>query len=386
MSPKKRIQYEWSISIYKGESPDQMKPAESVQIPTLTAKHITDADAGFVADPFMMYKDGKWYMFYEVLNQANGLGEIACSSSHNLESWEYEGMALVEPFHLSYPMVFESNGTLYMVPETRQAGQIRLYEAQDFPTKWKQVSVLVEGDYADATPFRYKDGWWMYALNGTKTLHLYFAQDLKGPWHLHPSSPIVENDLRTSRPAGRVIQYEDKLFRLAQDGIPLYGSRVRMMEVLRLSETDYQEVETESSPVLKGSRKGWNAIAMHHMDAQQMADGFEDFDYGAYCGEISQQMEIREVELEEFVKLLETDVHVLDVREEYELPRIEHSNLIVAPLPELEGFIDRLEKEKDVIVVCQHGVRSLRAIDKLQTKYDFKNLINLKGGVNNYGK
>jgi len=273
MSPKKRIQYEWSISIYKGESPDQMKPAESVQIPTLTAKHITDADAGFVADPFMMYKDGKWYMFYEVLNQANGLGEIACSSSHNLESWEYEGMALVEPFHLSYPMVFESNGTLYMVPETRQAGQIRLYEAQDFPTKWKQVSVLVEGDYADATPFRYKDGWWMYALNGTKTLHLYFAQDLKGPWHLHPSSPIVENDLRTSRPAGRVIQYEDKLFRLAQDGIPLYGSRVRMMEVLRLSETDYQEVETESSPVLKGSRKGWNAIAMHHMDAQQMADG-----------------------------------------------------------------------------------------------------------------
>lgn len=273
MTAKKRIQYEWSISIYKGDSPDQMRPAETVQIPTLTAEHVTDADAGFVADPFMISRDGRWYMFYEVLNQENGLGEIACSSSPDLINWNYEGISLVEPFHLSYPMVFKSDGVLYMVPETRQAGEIRLYEALDFPKKWKQVAVLAEGDYADATPFKHNGTWWMYALHGTKTLHLYAAENLKGPWTLHPSSPLVENDLRVSRPAGRVIQYDGKLFRLAQDGIPLYGSRVRMMEVLTLDKTQYQEIEIDSSPILKGSRKGWNAIAMHHMDAQQTADG-----------------------------------------------------------------------------------------------------------------
>lgn len=119
---------------------------------------------------------------------------------------------------------------------------------------------------------------------------------------------------------------------------------------------------------------------------KKMQDAFEDFDYGAYCGEISTQKEVNEIDLNEFERLLETEVHILDVREEFELPRIEHPNLLVAPLADLEGFVDRIEKKEDVIVICQHGVRSLRAIDQLQRKYAFNNLINLKGGVNTYGK
>lgn len=273
MSHKKRVQYEWSIAIYQGDSPDQMSPVEGISLPAITAADVTDVDAAFTADPFMLQKEGKWYLFYEVWNQNNGLGELACSSSRDLKTWSFEGMVMQEGFHLSYPMVFSHEGRYYMVPETRQAGEIRLFEATDFPLQWKQVAKLASGDYADATPFQYQRRWWMFAVHGVSTLHLFYAEDLKGPWTLHPKSPLVEENLRISRPAGRVLQHQGKLYRLAQDGIPLYGSRVRMLEITHLTTTEYQEQEIENSPILKASRRGWNSIAMHHMDAQQLPNG-----------------------------------------------------------------------------------------------------------------
>jgi sulfur-carrier protein adenylyltransferase/sulfurtransferase len=117
-----------------------------------------------------------------------------------------------------------------------------------------------------------------------------------------------------------------------------------------------------------------------------MAKSFEDFDYGEYCGEVSSSSNIEEIDLFEFIERLKTGIQVVDVREEFELPRVKHKNLLVAPLPELDGFVERIEKETEVIVICQHGVRSLNAIEKLRTEYNFDKLINLKGGVNNYGE
>ena len=34
--------------------------------PVLTASDVTDKTASFVADPFMFYEDGNWFMFFEV--------------------------------------------------------------------------------------------------------------------------------------------------------------------------------------------------------------------------------------------------------------------------------------------------------------------------------
>jgi hypothetical protein len=132
--------------------------------------------------------------------------------------------------------------------------------------------VLIKGDYADATIFNKENGWWMFALHGTQDLHLFFSDSLLGDWAPHPANPIVENNMKTSRPAGRMIKENGKLYRLAQDGVPLYGNKVRMFEITNLSRTNYAERELEESPILKGSRKGWNSIGMHHVDAHQLED------------------------------------------------------------------------------------------------------------------
>ena len=172
MIKEKLISYEWAIAIYKGETPSELRPFLEASKTALTFEDVNDIKAEFVADPFMILINNLWYMFFEVLNAKSGLGEIGYATSYDCIEWTYKEIVLREKFHLSYPMVFKENQQLYMVPETRQAGEIRLYKATDFPKKWEQEKVLIKGDYADATLFKEDNKWWMFALNGTKNLHL----------------------------------------------------------------------------------------------------------------------------------------------------------------------------------------------------------------------
>jgi len=74
------------------------------------------------------------------------------------------------------------------------------------------------------------------------------------------------------------------------------------------------------------------------------------------------------------------DVVVLDVRnpEEFQIARIPGSVLI--PLPELEGRLNELDRNRDMVVHCKSGMRSRKAILLLREK-GFTRVKNLKGGI-----
>jgi len=260
----------WSISIYRGDSPFSLGSANAS--PVLTKHSVTDVPAAFVADPFMLRHDGAWHMFFEVMNAETNRGEIGLATSNDALSWTYRQLVLCEPFHLSYPFVFEFQNAYFMVPETLAAGAVCLYKARDFPSHWSCVAKLIEGQFADPTIFHFNDRWWMFACSTPyqhDTLRLYLASALTGPWTEHPQSPIINGDKRRARPAGRILEFDNKLFRFAQDCIPRYGSCVRTFEILKLTPTTYTEVEIGHGPVLKASGNGWNAAGMHHIDVQQ---------------------------------------------------------------------------------------------------------------------
>src|SRR5258708_424155 len=139
----------WSIGIYTGTSPLELRPASGVVNPILTRADVHDVPARFVADPFMMRRGGIWYMFFEVLNQATDRGEIGLATSSDGLGWTYQQIVLAESFHLSYPYVFQWQGETYMLPETLGAQAARLYRAETFPTRWSGVGSLVEGSCAD---------------------------------------------------------------------------------------------------------------------------------------------------------------------------------------------------------------------------------------------
>ena len=71
---------------------------------------------------------------------------------------------------------------------------------------------------------------------------------------------------------------------------------------------------------------------------------------------------------------------LLDVRTTSELAICRIEGALHIPLNEIPDRYETLPKDKPVIVVCHHGMRSLKAQQFLVTK-GFDNVINMKGGT-----
>ena len=264
----------WSIGIYTGDSPHHLAPAPGIENPVLSARDVTDVPADFVADPFMVRSGGQWHMFFEVLNAASRNGEIGHATSPDGLGWTYQGIVLREPFHLSYPHVFEHKGAFFMTPETLGPGEVRLYRADPFPHRWSLVRWLLPMRAADPTVCHHGGLWWLFLCprpNQHDTLELFFSAELGGPWTRHPRSPVVRDDRRRSRPAGRLLTGNNTVTRFAQDCDPHYGTRVRAFEISVLTPEAYRE--EERGVVLGPSGAGWNGMRMHHVDPHPLPQG-----------------------------------------------------------------------------------------------------------------
>ncbi|MFQ4145140.1 hypothetical protein [Chlorogloeopsis sp. ULAP02] len=274
--PVKSLQ--WSIGIYRGNSLLDLSSASLQKNPVLTRQDVSDVRAGFVADPFMLQVKQTWYMFFEVFNSQTCKGEIGLAISQNTVDWQYRQIVLAEPYHLSYPYVFQWMNEYYMIPETYQANSVKLYKASKFPTQWNFVGNILNGSvFLDASVFRYADKWWLFTETNPEhkwdTLRLYYADDLLGCWIEHPNSPIVNGNAHIARPAGRVLVMKDSIIRHTQDCDPEYGIQVRAFEIDDLSPTTYREREISPKPILEPSNTGWNGSGMHHIDPHLMEDG-----------------------------------------------------------------------------------------------------------------
>ena len=260
----------FAIGILEGDHPFQLQ-ATRANNPVLSSEDVTDIPATFVADPFMIRKDRRWYMFFEALNSIDRQGQIGLATSLDGKAWEYEQIVLCEPFHLAYPFIFEWHDDVYMVPDTPGHG-IRLYRAHRFPYEWVFVSELrTDNNYSDSSLFAYGDRWWMFtAWRETRqcpmSLRLFSAYAPVGPWQEHPASPIVQNDAHISRPAGRPTLVDNKLYRFAQDCADVYGKCVHALEISELTPTCYKEHPVSNNPLLEASDAQWNTGGMHHID------------------------------------------------------------------------------------------------------------------------
>ena len=74
------------------------------------------------------------------------------------------------------------------------------------------------------------------------------------------------------------------------------------------------------------------------------------------------------------------NVFLLDVREVYEHEDFNIGGTLI-PLGEIMNEASKIPIDKPVVVYCQRGIRSQIAIQRLESKFGFTNLINLKGGL-----
>jgi hypothetical protein len=204
----------------------------------------------FWADPHVFFKDNTYFIFIEEYIYKKKKAHISLIEMTQSGKFSDPVKVLEEPFHLSYPHVFEYNNTLYMIPETRQAKSINLYECTGFPTDWKHRATLIDSVSAvDSTILFYKNKWWLFSNlaepEGTSynELFLFYSDNLLSlKWNSHPMNPVI-SDVKRARSAGKIIERNGRLYRPSQCDIPHYGYGIKLNEIVVLTENDYLEKE-----------------------------------------------------------------------------------------------------------------------------------------------
>ncbi len=206
------------------------------------------------ADPFIIEKNNSYFVFFEEMLYKEQKGSIAVIEIDKNGKYHKPQKALEKNHHLSYPFLFEEDGDYYMLPEASQNKSLDLYKCTDFPLGWEyKTSLLSNIEAADSTLFKHNNKYWLFtsirehpATSINDNLYLFFSDSLvNGSWRPHPLNPIVSN-VETSRPAGRIFIKENRIFRPTQNASNYYGYGTQIMEIIKLSEDEYEEKHVHS--------------------------------------------------------------------------------------------------------------------------------------------
>jgi len=124
---------------------------------------------------------------------------------------------------------------IYMMPESSQKGDLRLYLALSFPLEWRPEKVLLRKPLVDAFLIHYNENYWLFGSDVSRfgaikngELEIWHANSPLGPWKQHKGNPVHNIDKSLgARNAGRPFVYEGHLYRMGQDCGETYGHRIR---------------------------------------------------------------------------------------------------------------------------------------------------------------
>jgi len=209
----------------------------------------------FLADPFGHWRDGLLHVFVEAYDYRVRIGAIEVLRYDADLTLVDRAWALREPWHLSYPIVWEAEGTTWMLPEAHRSGGLTLYRAVDFPTRW-EPACRIDLDHVaiDATPLWHDGLWWLFyspasgKRDRTAALHVAFAERLTGPWRPHPLNP-VRHDAASARPGGTAQAIDGHVMLPVQDCSATYGGAIRPLWFDRL---DPSRAEMRAGPPIGG--------------------------------------------------------------------------------------------------------------------------------------
>ena len=240
---------------------------------------ITNPKNSFLADPFVVEHKNKDYIFLEEYNFSKKKGIISVYENKN-NIFKRIGIALEENFHLSFPFIFMYENKFYMMPETKESNEIRIYESDNFPMEWKLKKTIMKSiKAADSMIFEFNNYWWLITTfsntehNTDSELQVFYS--LNGPltdnWIGFKNNPvIIDPDL--GRNAG-IFFDNNKIYRASQSyGFNSYGKKINVNEIIKLAPDIYEEkkystIEPEFFKNIKG---------IHHIHSNNK---FTVFDY-----------------------------------------------------------------------------------------------------------
>lgn len=213
-------------------------------------KKIVPPKDRFWADPHVLYKENKYFIFIEEYIYKTRKGHISLITMDERGVYSKPEVILDRSYHLSYPFVFEYENEYYMIPESMANKTVELYKCVEFPYKWEfQMNLMEDVNAVDATILYHNNMWWMFAncvenhgASSCDELFLFYSNDLYSTdWKPHPQNPIV-SDCKCSRPGGKIFSQNGTLYRLSQNCSTRYGYGFNVCEITVLNEIKYVEV------------------------------------------------------------------------------------------------------------------------------------------------
>ena len=250
----------WYVG-YQNETFDKINHTNS--------KVLKNPKNSFLADPFIIEHNKENYIFVEEYNFKIKKGIISVYKIFKNSS-QRVGVAIEENFHLSFPYIFKYENDYFMVPETAEISEIRIYRCEDFPLKWKhEKSIFKNTKTTDSIIFKHNNLWWlMTSFSNTghgneSELQIFYSENgpLTDKWIGFKKNPVII-DPALGRNGG-ILKQNNKLFRVAQSfGFNSYGENAHIQEIIMLDQENFVE-KNFALPNLKFSD---NLIGMHHLN------------------------------------------------------------------------------------------------------------------------
>jgi hypothetical protein len=260
----------WSVGFGHSKTFPKHFPQAGDGLLTITDLHTQIPNAQFIADPFWCQEGDTLWVFVELKIKQVPKASIGVFASIDGEHFLYQGVVLEESFHLSYPQVFKHQKRWYMIPETAQSNQVLLYEATDFPRKWRVCDTLVtKRKLKDPTLYLSDTLNFIMASDDDLNLHAFTADSLRGNW---TDQGIIRSGSE-ARPGGRIFCESQTIYLPLQNAQKGYGSGLSLYRIdyrakkLHIHKEKHLWLQAQKDvPVF--------SHGMHHLDMQKTAQGW----------------------------------------------------------------------------------------------------------------
>nr|WP_223271267.1 hypothetical protein [Buttiauxella sp. B2] len=198
----------------------------------------------FQADPFIIEKDDKLYVFYEAFSFLNSKGILRCRTLNNnldeIEDIKLEGFDALK-CHLSFPYLFYLDGNLFMIPESSERKEVILFKSTEFPVRWEKVKVLIsDAEFTDNIYFTLDNTCYLISTTLKNEMVIHTASEILGEWK--KINPLLKLCNYHHRGAGTPYSVNNKNYILTQECYPgSYGKSVFIKELVNINSSNFEE-------------------------------------------------------------------------------------------------------------------------------------------------
>ncbi|CAL65561.1 glucosamine inositolphosphorylceramide transferase family protein [Christiangramia forsetii] len=258
----------WSIGFRAIDDPLQkITPSQNNLISHDSLNRITKFQTRFLADPFLIYENGIYYIFFEhQLEQ--GPAKIGLLQSNDGLNYIYKGNVIDENFHLSFPQIFKYGKNYYILPESAAINQVILYKAVNFPFEWKVSDTLIKNVKLKDPAILLSDTLNLITgIDDNWNQQVFKADSLFGNWRRDKAFRSKKGN--EIRPGGSFFSVGKEWYLPFQNNQEGYGTGVSLY---KLKKNKFEKII--SRQLYKSESIEWFGRGMHHLNVNNLNEEY----------------------------------------------------------------------------------------------------------------